>query len=328
METSALPAAGLNIASPRAERGRFARSLLGLEVGLCVGAAGGAWHLIAEPHTAMPAAYLSRTPFSSWIVPGVLLALCVALPAGVVAFGTTTRRTYAHAGHPVLGLTLMGWIVVQLIVLGPASLLQPAMFAWGLVILLLGAANYRRWHSGWGATAAERSAELAGDELMIKAHFVANRAIAIGAPPQAVWPWIVQIGYGRAGWYSYDLLDNRGRHGAERIDPRWQRLRVGDPVPMSPRIDDHTTFRVLALIPYRAMVWAKPDATWSWQFQETGTGTTRPVTRIRARYSGAAALVGVPLMEIGDFPMMRRCLLGIRARAERPSNRSTIVAGG
>jgi hypothetical protein len=328
METSVLPAAGLDIASPRADRGRFARSLLVLEVGLCIGAVGGAWHLIAEPHTAMPADYLPRTPFPSWIVPGVLLALCVGLPAGVVAFGTTTRRTYAHAGHPMLGLTLMGWIVVQLIVLGPVSLLQPAMFAWGLVILLLGAANYRRWHTGWGATAVEGSAELAGDELMARPHFVATRAVTIDAPPQAVWPWIVQIGYGRAGWYSYDLLDNRGRHSAERVEPRWQQLRVGDPVPMSRRMDDHTTFRVLAFIPYRVMVWAKPDATWSWQLQETETGTTRLVTRIRARYSGAAALVGVPLMEIGDFPMMRRCLLGIRARAERPSNRSTIVAGG
>ena len=97
---------------------------------------------------------------------------------------------------------------------------------------------------------------------------------------------------------------------------------------MSARIDDHTTLRVLAFIPYRVMVWAKPDATWSWQLQETGTGTTRLVTRIRARYSGTAALVEVPLMQIGDFPMMRRCLLGIRARAEYPSNGSTIVTGG
>ena len=65
MDTSVLPAAGLGIASPRADRGRFARCLLGLEVGLCVGAAGGAWYLSAEPHTAMPADYLARTPFSS-----------------------------------------------------------------------------------------------------------------------------------------------------------------------------------------------------------------------------------------------------------------------
>ena len=57
------------------------------------------------------------------------------------------RRTYAHARHPLLGLTLMGWIVVQSIVLGAVSLLQPAMFVWGLVIPLLGAANYRRWHT-------------------------------------------------------------------------------------------------------------------------------------------------------------------------------------
>ena len=292
METSALPAAGLNIASPRAERGRFARSLLGLEVGLCVGAAGGAWHLIAEPHTAMPAAYLSRTPFSSWIAPGALLALCVALPAGVVAFGTTTRRTYAHAGHPALGLTLMGWIVVQLIVLGPASLLQPAMFAWGLVILLLGAANYRRWHSGWGATAAERSAELAGDELMIKAHFVANRAIAIGAPPQAVWPWIVQIGYGRAGWYSYDLLDNRGRHGAERIDPRWQRLRVGDPVPMSPA--SMTTRRSECSRSSRTAPWCGPSPT------RRGAGSSRrPEPAPHARSLVSRPVTAAPPLSLG-----------------------------
>ena len=60
---------------------------------------------------------------------------------------------------------------------------------------------------------------------------------------------------------------------------------------MSARIDDHTTLRVVAIIRYRVRVWAKPDATWSWQLQATGTGTTRLVTRFQARYSCAAALV-------------------------------------
>jgi hypothetical protein len=143
METSVLPTPPNDVEPRTAERGRFAGPLLALEVGLCVGAIGGAGYLITERHTAMPAEYLARTPFSSWLVPGALLAICVALPAGVVALGTATGRTFAHASHPLLGLTLMGWIVVQLAVLGPISLLQPTMFAWGLAILLLGLANYR-----------------------------------------------------------------------------------------------------------------------------------------------------------------------------------------
>jgi hypothetical protein len=142
-----LPAAGLDIASPRADRGRFARSLLGLEVGLSVGAAGGAWQL--DCRTAhcdagrLPAAHAVLVLDRSRRVAGVA---CCAAGWG----GRVRHHDAAHIRarrHPVLG---------------PVSLLQPAMFAWGLVILLLGATNYRRWHTGWGATAVERSAELAG----------------------------------------------------------------------------------------------------------------------------------------------------------------------
>jgi hypothetical protein len=143
MDTSVLPTARAGIAPHRGSQGPFARLLVGLEMALFVGAAGGAGYLMGEPHTAMPANYLTRTPFSSWTVPGVLLALCIAVPAGVVAFGTATRRGYALVGHPLLGVTLMGWIVVQLAVLGPISLLQPAMLAYGLAIALLGLANHR-----------------------------------------------------------------------------------------------------------------------------------------------------------------------------------------
>jgi hypothetical protein len=221
----------------------------------------------------------------------------------------------------------MGWIVVQVAVIGPISLLRPVMFAWGLAILLFSAANYRRWHTGWGATPADRSTAMAGDELIIRPHFTATRAITIDAPPDAVWPWIVQMGYGRACWYSYDRLDNRGRRSADHIEPRWQDVRLGDPVPMSAGVDDRTAFHVFPFAPCHLMVWAKSDATWSWRLEPTVTGETRLITRIRARYVGIAALVGVPLMEIGDFPMMRRCLLGIKARAERPSNRSANVTG-
>jgi hypothetical protein len=327
MQTSMLPARA-TVAGPVADRGRFGRTLGALEAVLSVAAAGGAVYLAVSPHDAMPADLLARTPFPSWLVPGILLGLCVAVPAGAVAYGVFARRPYAHAGHVLVGLALTGWIVVQVAVIGFVASLQPVMFTWGLVILLLGAANYRRWHTGWGATPAERRAAMPGDELIARPHFAPTRAVTIDARPEAVWPWIVQMGYGRAGWYSYDLLDNRGRQSALRIEPRWQGVRVGDAVPMSARVDERTAFRVHSLVPGRCVVWAKPDSTWTWLLTPTAAGGTRLVTRVRARYTGAAGLLAAPLMEIGDFPMMRRCLLGIKSRAEHPSSRSFTPTGG
>jgi hypothetical protein len=62
----------------------------------------------------------------------------------------------------------------------------------------------------WGATDAEVAAPMPGDELVPRSSFTATRAITIDAPPEAVWPWLVQLGYRRAGWYTYDLFDNAG----------------------------------------------------------------------------------------------------------------------
>lgn len=148
MGTTGVTVHGKDVRPVRAGRGRFAGTLLTLETGLCVAAAGGAFYLVTTPHDAMPASALARTPFPTWVMPGVLLAVCVAVPAGVVAFGTAARRAYAHPGHPLLGLVLMGWIAGQVAVIGPVSWLQPVMFAWGLALAVLGSANYRRWHTG------------------------------------------------------------------------------------------------------------------------------------------------------------------------------------
>ena len=69
----------------------------------------------------------------------------------------------------------------------------------------------RRWHLRWGATDTEVAAPMPGDELVQEPSFNATRAITINAPPEAVWPWLVQLGFGRAGWYAYELLDNAAR---------------------------------------------------------------------------------------------------------------------
>lgn len=107
---------------------------------------------------------------------------------------------------------------------------------WGAVagagLLAAYARLVRPWALRWGATAEEAARPLPGDGLVAKADYVATRAITIDAPPHQVWPWLVQIGSGRAGWYTYDRLDNAGMPSATEILPQLQQLAVGDLIPM------------------------------------------------------------------------------------------------
>jgi len=180
--------------------------------------------------------------------------------------------------------------------------------------------RYRGWQLRWGATPDEVAGPMPGDDLLERAHFVATRAISISASPEQVWPWLVQVGFGRAGFYSYDLVDNLGRPSARIILDDFQSPSVGDvAAPMSSAEEARTAFRVAILDEPRSLVWAKPDSTWSWRLAPDGAGGTRLVTRLKARYDRGPLLpVTVLLMELGDFPMMRRMLLGIAERAERP----------
>ena len=184
---------------------------------------------------------------------------------------------------------------------------------------LLSCQRYRRWHMRWGATDDEVARGMPGDDLQPRAQFCPTRAITIAARPEHVWPWIVQIGYGRAGFYSYDLLDNLGRPSAERIIPELQEPKIGDWIPMSSTITETTAFRVAAFEPQRWMLWSKPDSTWCWELRPIDEDRTRLVCRIRATYvwTRPVVLVSLFLMEGGDPLMSRRELLGIQRRAER-----------
>ena len=184
----------------------------------------------------------------------------------------------------------------------------------------------RHWHLRWGAADAEVAAAMPGDDIVPDPSFTATRAITITAPTEDVWPWIVQIGTGRAGFYSYDLLDNAARPSASRILQQFQATRVGDWVPISRTINQTTAFKVAGFEPNQWLLWAKPHSTWSWTLTHLDGGRTRLVTRLKERHdwrSPGLALLTLVLFEFGDFPMMRRLLLGIRWRAERLAGQPT-----
>ena len=185
--------------------------------------------------------------------------------------------------------------------------------------LFVTAPLYRGWHQRWGATDREVASPMPGDHLIPRCQYVITRAITIDAPPRVVWPWLLQVGFGKAGFYSNDLLDNAAHPSAERVLAQLQHPRVGDWVPMFSRVNETTAFQIAAIAWNECLVWTKPDSSWVWVLAPAGTGT-RLVTRLRIRYeweSPSAATLSMLLNEFGDFAMMRRMLLGIKRRAER-----------
>jgi len=175
---------------------------------------------------------------------------------------------------------------------------------------------YRPWALTWGSTNEEIARPMPGDAVLAQPTFNATRAVTIAATPEEIWPWIVQIGYRRAGFYSYDLLDNDGIPSSERILPEYQTLKVDDLIPLSKTAD----VRVTELDPPRFMVlvfevegtWS--DATWVWGLYPEDASHTRLVTRLRADARGVRSRV---FLDLGEIIMMRKCMLGIKRRAER-----------
>jgi hypothetical protein len=181
---------------------------------------------------------------------------------------------------------------------------------------------YRHWHLRWGATHDEVHGSMPGDEVVPHPSFNATRAITIDAPPELVWPWIVQMGYRRAGFYTYALLDNAGYESADRILEGYQSLEIGDWMPMAKQVNETTAFRVQAFELNQWLLWEKPDSTWAWKLLPLHGGRTRLTSRLQQRYAWerpGSAILTLVLLEFGDFPMMRRVLKGIKVRAERMS---------
>jgi uncharacterized protein YndB with AHSA1/START domain len=181
----------------------------------------------------------------------------------------------------------------------------------------------RPWMAAWGAEGDEASRPLAGDEHVPEPMVQATRAVTINAPPEEVWPWLVQMGLDRGGFYSYDWLDNEGQPSATTIIPKLQDLQEGDEI----LLDRKVAARIAHLDPPRAMVWALLDAqvelglianmSMAFILERLEGDRTRLISRVRGHVQGRLALPYIYLLdEWVNFVMQRKQLLGIKARAE------------
>jgi len=195
------------------------------------------------------------------------------------------------------------------------------------------------------ATPEERKRSLPGDLLIPDAAATVMHAVAIGAPPECVWPWLVQMGSGRAGWYSYDWVDNGGHPSASEIIPALQHVAPGDVLPSLPGIKE--SFIVSAVQPERDLILTVPAASGgllvSWEFfleplaqrrtrllvrgrvssqwPAGGAGkpaaSPRPIERVYALLARLPRWLMGPVALFGHGIMQTRQLRGIKRRAER-----------
>lgn len=195
--------------------------------------------------------------------------------------------------------------------------------AFGAVLVGVYLRFIRPWQLRWGATDEEVARAMPGDDVVKHPTFNATRAVTIQARPEEIWPWLVQIGIKRAGWYSYDWLDNLGIPSADHIVPELQHIAVGDLIPMSP--DGKQGFWVKDFETNRWMLWwdKQGDDTWYWGLYPQDDSQTRLITRVRMRYRWLSPTIMLDLLvEFTDIVMMRKCLLGIKQRAERASSQA------
>ena len=170
-----------------------------------------------------------------------------------------------------------------------------------------------------------------GDELNPDPKFLATRAITIEGKSHAIWPWLLQMGYGRAGFYGYDILENlgsaRGIRSAERILPEFQNFQVGDEVGISPA--GGLTFH--AIEPNRYLVWGG-EGGWggiTWALYPVDENHTRLVSRVRFSYSWTRPrqLVFDLLTEFADHLGVRKILQGVKGRVEGRSEPMALANG-
>jgi len=194
-----------------------------------------------------------------------------------------------------------------------------------LLVFLTFAALYwfpvRRWMARWGTTPSDLNRVMSGDSLIVDPTYSGTMAIIVNAPPEDIWPWLVQMGYQRGGLYSYDWLDRLfgylDRPSATRILPEYQHLAVGDKIPLG----RGPAWPVATTEPPRALVLDMRNMggiDWVWQFGLYPVDGKRTVLVSRSRVRGRTAWAWLltTAIEPAGFVMTRRMLLGLKQRAE------------
>ena len=202
------------------------------------------------------------------------------------------------------------------------TLLKRILAALTLIALVMAAYFFwaRPYQLNWGASAQEMEQAMPGDQLDPSPEFFATRAITIAGTTEEIWPWLLQMGYGRAGFYGYDVLENlgspRGILSADRILPEFQQFKVGDEVPIS----SVAKMVFYAIEPNRYLIWTGTDQQGSflWALHPIDESHTRLVSRIRWSFHWTQPrLLALDLFtEFTDSLAVRKILQGVKGRVE------------
>ncbi len=284
------------------------------------------WELAAIGYIAAGAGILGVTPFRKpWRVLVVIATISSLLLLGV--FGHPLFLIGIVADVLLLAVAVLSWWgegtpeAVQIM----PRFLQQVLVAFILYVAIV--IGLRPWYSSWGSTRSEQQMVMIGDPPLGESHYRIDHAITIQAPVDSVWPWLVQLGQDRAGFYSYDWLERlfgADIHNANRVEPAWQSRTQGDlvravqPTYLGGIFGDSLGWKVTQLEPGRAMV-----------LENWGAFVLNPIDarssrlHVRTRGSGVPTLSGIALTPLGlllfepaHFIMERGMLLGIKRRAE------------
>jgi hypothetical protein len=181
------------------------------------------------------------------------------------------------------------------------------------VIFAIYASAIGPWQRRWGATDEDVDMPMPGDDLLGPGAASTTRAVTVAARPEAIFPWLLQIGYGRGGWYSYDWIDNDGSPSVDRIEPALQRLAVGDRIEMMPGIGPV----VREIVPNRHIVSAGDTDSWCLLLEPMEDGRTRLLSRWRQRWAMTIAMrAWLGVADPGAFLMEQKMLRSIRYLVE------------
>ncbi|WP_214401411.1 SRPBCC family protein [Pseudonocardia lacus] len=201
----------------------------------------------------------------------------------------------------------------------------------GAVTAVAAAGVVLRRSRDWGALPTETGAPLPGDDLVPEPARTTTRAVNVDAPAAEVWRWLVQMGQGRGGMYSYDRLENAiglDIHSADRVHEEWQDLAIGDRITVVPPgwgpLPDGYAMVVARIEPERVLVLRQSppehpwNAVWTFEIEPLDARSCRLLSRSRAQRPASRALgLATAAIEPVTTIMTRRMLLGVKQRAER-----------